>query len=184
MDLRDLVATVMGADHVRIQTRRAQRASDERRPYIGWMDLALYLRAHAFEGNVVIEGLWDSNHTPSTDDEWRAVYMAMVAARFPNPSEAEAWVRAKTLANRVRRQQTAGRPEAVAADAILSDSLEKSLSSGTGPGSTIARRGPRPLRPVAGTRTVLRPQHRGVRGRRQLGAHTAPRNEPNLGEQS
>lgn len=51
----------------------------------------------------------------------------MIAARFPNPSEAEAWVRAKTLANRVRYQQTAGRSEAVAADAILSDSLEKAL---------------------------------------------------------
>ncbi len=96
-------------------------------PHIGWMGLAHYLRAHAFEGNVVIEGLWDSDHTPSTDDEWRAVYTAMIDARFPNPSEAEAWVRAKTLANRVRYQQTAGRSEAVAADAILSDSLEKAL---------------------------------------------------------
>lgn len=148
------------------------------------MDLAHYLRAHAFEGNVVIEGLWDSDHTPSTDDEWRAVYTAMIAARFPNPSEAEAWVRAKTVANRVRHQQTAGRSEAVAADAILSDSLEKALRHRARIDRSLDAALDRNDR-LRARELFLGPQHRDVRGRRgrQLGAHTAPRNEPNLGEQ-
>jgi hypothetical protein len=100
---------------------------NEHHPFIGWFDLANYLRAHAFQGEVTITGLWDADHTPSSDDEWRAAFDAMVTERFRSPGDGAAWVRSKIRANRARYQQTAGRPEAVAANAILNDSLEKSL---------------------------------------------------------